>query len=103
MDEEILKRVGKRIGDMSDLPESLKKQLQINKMDELEEKIINVIDSFDKIANIDEILVGLYRKYELLLERTYLSNKLYRMTKANLIESVREKKGVYRKKTARED
>lgn len=93
---EKLKDVGKRIGSLDDLPEELKKQLQIAKIDDLEEKIIEIIKDFDKIANLDEILVGLYRKYEIIQDRAYLANKMYRMVKAGHVESVKGKRGVYK-------
>lgn len=93
-----LKQVGSRIGDTSDLPEELVKQLNISKLDDLEKKVVAVLrDKFDGIANVDELMVGLYREYKHVAEdRRGFSNKLYRMQKAGLIESVPKRKGVYK-------
>lgn len=102
MSDERLKMVGRRLGDLSDLPEALRKQIQATKLDELEEQIIGVLDSlFDGIANVDEIIVGLYRKYGYVTEdRRQLANKLYRMQKSELVFSVAGRKGVYQTRKA---
>ena len=93
---EDLSKVGRRIGNISDMPEELRKQLQTGKTDELESQIISVIKKLDGIANLDEILVGLYRDFNVIQQRGFLTNKLYRMNKSGLINSVEKKKGVYR-------
>lgn len=89
-------KVGKRLGNISELPEELRNQLQATKTDELERQILSVINKLEGIANIDEILVGLYRDFKSIQQRSFLTNKLYRMTKSGLIISVSGKKGVYR-------
>lgn len=93
--------VGSRMGDTSDLPEGLKAQLNTYKTDDLESKIINTLkDRYEGVANLDELIVGLYREYGYITEeRRLLNNKLYRMRKRNLLESVPKRKGVYRVKT----
>lgn len=58
-------------------------------------QICNVLESAGKPLNIDQILIGLYRKHNRLEKRTPLTTKLYRMTKAEEIYSVPNKKGVY--------
>lgn len=96
MSEIPLDKIGKRVGNIADLPEELKSQLQITKADELERQIIDVLSSsLEGVGNLDEILVSLYRKFKVIQERGYISNKLYRMTKAGRIKSVRGKRGVY--------
>lgn len=94
---ESFKNFGKRVGELGDLPEELLNNLQIAKTDELEESIIAVIDElYDGMANLDEIMVGLYRQYGLLVEnRQFLSNKMYRMSQNKHIHSVNGKKGAY--------
>lgn len=93
-----LKNVGSRIGDMSDLPENLIKQLNVAKLDDLESKVVAVLrDKFEGVANVDELMVGLYREFKHLVDdRRSFSNKLYRMQRAGLIESVPKRKGVYK-------
>lgn len=98
MDEERLKKVGRRIGDVSDLPESLRKLLVTSALDDLEEKILKTIkERYDGVANIDEIMVGLFRDFGYVTEdRRALGSKLYRMTKAGHLETVPKRKGVMR-------
>lgn len=96
MSEPPLDKVGKRLGNVAELPEELRTQLQATKIDELERQILEVLTDLEGIANLDELLVGLYRKFGVIQERQYLSNKLYRMAKAGHLTSVRGKKGVYR-------
>lgn len=95
---DILSSVGRRLGDLSDLPEALRKQIKAAKLDEMEEKIVKTLrDRFDGVANVDELMVGLYRDHQYITEdRRVLGNKLYRMQKAGLLESVPKRKGVYK-------
>jgi hypothetical protein len=94
------RRIGKRIGSLSDLPPELVSQL-VTAIDELEEQIRRVInEDFDGAASVDEILVGLYRRFKVLEDRRRLASKLYRMLKDESIFS-HEKKGVYTTDEAR--
>ena len=99
MNDDLPADLGRRFGDMSDLPDELKNQLQAGRVGELEQEVIAVLDElYGGVANVDEILVGLYRKQEKIHPRQYIANKLYRMVSAGQIESVPKKKGVYRTK-----
>lgn len=62
---------------------------------ERETEIIECLKELDGIATINEVLVMLYRKFNKIKKRAYIVNLLYRMQKANLICSVKGKKGVY--------
>ena len=96
MSDDDYKKIGRRIEDLDNLPEELRSQLQITKTDELEDKILSVLNElYAGMANIDEILVGVYRKFTEIQKRQYLSNKLYRMAQSGLIYSVKGKKGAY--------
>ena len=99
MDDELPVDLGRRVGNIADLPEELRRQLQVAKVGELEQEIVSVIDdAYDGVANVDEILVGLYRLQEKIHQRQYIANKLYRMVTQGQLESVPKKKGVYRTK-----
>jgi hypothetical protein len=93
-----LKDVGSRLGDISDLPEALRSQLKAAKMDDLEAKVMSVLkEDFDGVASTDELMVGLYRSANHLVDdRRAFSNKLYRMQRSGMIESVPKRKGVYK-------
>jgi hypothetical protein len=100
MDQDSLPRdLGRRLGDLSNLPDELKSQLQATKVGELDASIMDVLETqLDGVGNVDEILVGIYRKTGEIHKRQYISNKLYRMAQAGMIVSVPKKKGVYRTK-----
>jgi hypothetical protein len=100
MSNDVLDKVGKRLGDLSDLPEALRKQLNTGKMGDLEEKILKTMrQRYDGIATIDEILVGLFRDFQYVTEdRRTLAGKLYRMTRAGHLEGVPKRKGVWKVK-----
>jgi hypothetical protein len=99
-DDTIPKDLGHRLGDLSKLPEALRKLIVAVKLDDLEEKIISTLKTrFGGIANLDELMAGLYHDHEYVTEdRRKLANKLYRMQQAGLIESVPKRKGVYKLK-----
>lgn len=99
MDDSLPPDLGRRVGDLDALPAELRSQLQVGKVGELEREIIALIrDELDGIANVDEILVGLYRRTNEIHERQPLANRLYRMGQAGHLISVPKKKGVYRTK-----
>jgi hypothetical protein len=89
--------IGNRLGDLSDLPEEIKNQLVSVHSDEYEEQVLSVLKNlYGGIANVDELFVGMFRKYEIKdKDREYLARKLYRMTKSKTIFSVPKKKGIY--------
>lgn len=98
MSDNLLQMVGRRIGDTSDLPEALRNQLVGQSLDDVEKKIVSTLNKrYQGIANIDEIIVGLYRDHQYVTEdRRQLGGKLYRMQKSGIVESEKGKKGVYR-------
>ncbi len=97
MDNDQISNVGKRFGDLSDLPEALRKQINFGQLDDLEEKIIKTLKNrYGGVASVDEILVGLYRDFGFIGDdRKFIANKLYRMTKSGALRSVKKRKGVY--------
>lgn len=99
MSESLPENLGKRVGNLDELPPELRAQLQIGKIDDFGQQIIDLIrDGYGGVANVDEILVGLYRATGDVHQRQQIANKLYRMGQAEQIISVPRKKGVYRSK-----
>jgi hypothetical protein len=97
MDDSLPPDLGRRLGNLDELPESLRSQLQVGKIGDQEREIIAVIrEMYDGVANVDEILVGLFRRTSQIHERQQLANRLYRMGKAGHVTSVPKRKGVYR-------
>lgn len=89
--------VGNRIGDISDLPDSLLSQLSRKAIGELDAKIMDVIRSLDGLATTDEIMVSLWRRHKVLTEdRRALANRLYRMTTRGQLQRINGRKGTFR-------
>ena len=80
------------LGNIYDLPPELQQELSITKTDALEDQLVTVINAYGGAANLDQILVGLFRKFKISQKRRFLQNKLYRMT---AVWSVPGKKGLY--------
>ena len=88
-DDSLPDDLGRRVGDLRELPESLREQLQVGRIDELEKQVINSLSYLHGVANLDEVLVALYRMTGEVYKRTYISNKMYRMAQAGTIERKR--------------
>ena len=81
--------------DLSDLPSALLAELSVSKTDELEDQLATVINAAGGEADIDAILVYLFRKFKVVQTRRFLQNKLWRMVQKGLLHSVPGRKGVY--------
>lgn len=90
------KPVSGELGDLSDLPEELLAELTVTKSSELEDQIYTIINAAGGEANIDTILVELFRRFKVNQKRRYIQNKLWRMTqKEGVLWSHPDQKGVY--------
>ncbi len=89
--------IGKRIGNIGDLPESVRSQLEIAQVDDVEQKILRTLKQrFGGIATVDEVIVGLYRDFAYeARSRQDVIDKLTRMVNAGLLLVVAGKQGVY--------
>ena len=96
---ERLRRITKPIpasyGDLSDLPPELMKELSGIKVDDLEQQIYTIIKSGGEDADLDAVLIELFRRFKVVQTRKFLQNKLWRMAQKELIFSVPSRKGVY--------
>jgi len=93
---ELSAKIGSRLGNVMDLPEEMRAQLVSIQFDETEMQIVSLIrDKLDGVATIDEIFVGLFREHGVDSTRESLANKIYRMTRKELLFSVSGRKGVY--------
>lgn len=83
-------------GDLSDLPPSVLAQLNLTKIDELEQQMRDIVAAADgQEVGLDTIIIELWRRHKVEQERRFIMNKLYRMAQKGLISSVDGKKGVY--------
>lgn len=93
--ERLAAPIPKSLGDLSDLPDELVKELSAKRVDDLEEQILVVIRACGGEANLDQVLVGLYRKYKVVQTRRYTQNKLYRMSQKELIYPLPGQRAAY--------
>jgi hypothetical protein len=98
-----LKPLPTRLGDLSDLPSELVAELSVPRTDELENQILVVIQAYGGTADLDQILVGLYRRFKVIQKRRFLQNKVWRICQKDMLWSIRGKKGVYTLKEPADD
>lgn len=60
------------LGNVHDLPPELLEELSISKGDELDDQIVTVINAYGGEASLDQILVGLYRKFKITQKRRFM-------------------------------
>lgn len=83
-------------GDLSDLPQAVLDELNLTKVDELEQQLRDIVASADGgEIGLDAIIIELYRRHRIIEQRRFIMNKLYRMAQKGLIYSVEGRKGVY--------
>lgn len=101
-DHELLLKVGRRIKDFTGLPPEVIKEINRRQKGDFNTKVITIIqEDFGGMANIDEIIVNLYRRFQIIVKRSVLSARLYKMTKNGWIFRVvgAGKQGIYSAKT----
>jgi hypothetical protein len=79
--------------DLTGLPPELLKELSIGKDDPLDAQIIAVFQSLGGTADLDQLLIGLYRKFQVIQKRRFLQNKLWRMVRKGEIEKAGSARG----------
>lgn len=80
------------LGNVYDLPAELREELSVLKTDETEDQIVTAINAQGGTATLDQILVGIYRKFGVVQKRRFVQGKLYRM---EAVWPVDGRKGVY--------
>lgn len=81
--------------DIRGLPQDVIDELKISKADTADYQIVELLKIAGNPLSINEILAGLYRKFEVSTKRTALSARLYRMVQAKIIEKYGNQRGVY--------
>ena len=79
--------------DLSGLPPEVLEELSISQADQQDAQIVQLLRIAKRPLSINEITVGLFRKFQQQTKRTALSSRLYRMAARGDIENV--DKGVY--------
>lgn len=86
------------LSNVSDIPHEIKEQLGFLNKNNFEEQLVELFTTANMELNLDQIMVGFYRKYGETKERRAIINKLYNMCRYDhpLIKKVEGKKGVYK-------
>lgn len=85
-----------KLGDISDLPPELRQQLSLSESDQLERHILDLAEEVGGEISVDEVLIGLYRRFKIIQQRKILVGKLSRMLRKGSLTSVTGRKGIYR-------
>lgn len=89
-----VRMVGTRFGDLSSLPEQLRKQIKETKSLTIRKQIIIVMKyDLEKTATINEILVCIYRRYKRVLKKQSLYTNIEQMMKTGVLKSI--ERGIY--------
>lgn len=84
------------VGDLSDLPAELLSELSVAQIDVLERQILSVLEALGGSADLDQILIGLYRKHQIVQKRRFLQNKLWRMVRKGRVQKPKGARGLFR-------
>jgi hypothetical protein len=79
----------------ADLPPALLKELRHRQADQLERQIVAVLAACNGSADLDQILVGLYRGFGLVEKRRVIQNKLWRLVRKDRIAKAQDKRNVF--------
>ena len=85
----------------ADLPAALLRELNPRKADQLETQIIAVLAACNGSADLDQVLVGLYRGFGVIGKRRVIQNKLWRLVRTGRI-SKEKKRNVFSLSTSGE-
>lgn len=79
--------------DLSDLPGELLKELRLGPRTSLDAQILDVFQAMGGTATLDDILIGLYRKFSVVQKRRFLQNVLWRMVRKGHLVARRSERG----------
>lgn len=81
--------------DYSDLPPALLKELSIRRQDQLGAQILSVLRNCGGTADLDQVLVGLYRQHNTVQKRRFVQNKLWRMVRKGQIAKAKNTRNIF--------
>jgi hypothetical protein len=80
---------------LADLPPELLKELSIGQLDTLEQQIVAVFEAEGGSANLDQVLIGLYRKFRVVQTRRFVQNKIWRMVRKGRLAKTKGERGLF--------
>jgi len=79
----------------ADLPPALLKELKGGRSDELARQILAVLAACGGHADLDQVLIGLYRGFGIIQKRRVLQNKLWRLVRTGRIAKAKDRRNVF--------
>lgn len=79
----------------ADLPPALLKELSPRKRDRLEGQIVAVLAACNGSADLDQVLIGLYRGFGIVEKRRVIQNKLWRLVRTGRICKAKNTRNVF--------
>jgi len=89
--------------DLSGLPPELISELSAAQVDVLERQVLTVLQALGGAGDLDQILIGLYRKFEVVQKRRFLQNKLWRMVRKGQVQKTKSARGIFRLEAQRQN
>ncbi len=87
--------------DLSGLPDELLRELSVSQADVLERQVLEVMQALGGSADLDQVLIGLYRKFQVVQKRRFLQNKLWRMVRKGQMQKPKGERGQFRLENAK--
>ena len=84
--------------DIKDIPDDVRKETKALRRDGDIDLICKLFEIKSPLS-LDEILVGLYRKFKIQKERKWLMSAMHRASRSGMVERADGKRGVYKLKT----
>jgi hypothetical protein len=79
--------------DLTDLPEELLKELRLGPRTSLDAQILDIFNALGGTATLDDVLIGLYRKFAVVQKRRFVQNAIWRMIRKGHLTAVRGARG----------
>lgn len=97
MNDNILKKVGTRLGNIDDLPDELRKQIPEFTVDGIDEQVYRVLkENLDGIGSLSEIMISLYRRFNVSDKtRGEITDAIYRLIRKKMVKGIKGRKAIY--------
>lgn len=86
-------RAAAAASDLADLPEELLKELRLGPRTSVDAQILDVFNALGGTATLDEVLIGLYRKFDVVQKRRFVQNAIWRMIRKGHLVALRGERG----------
>lgn len=95
--DDVLSKLGKRLGNIENLPETLKEEIPEFSLTGIDSQVYTVLkEDLEGLATLSEILIALYNRYHISDKtRVDITKVIYRLMRKKVVEKFKNKKAVY--------